>query len=101
VALGLLLNPLSIIPGVLAAIFLRRRWLSLAVAVGGGAAIGLFGPLGDLYAALFTPRGLSALDWSTLALAAMYAVPNFFWWSLTRWLRGLRQRRPSQPQTSP
>ena len=91
--LGLLLNPLSIISGVLAAILLRRRWLSLAVVVGAGAAIGLIGPLGDLYDALFTPRGWAALDWATLALAAMYAVPSLFWWGLTRWLYGLLQRR--------
>lgn len=92
--LGLLLNPINIIVSVVAAILLRRRWLSLTVAVGFGAAEGLIGPLRDLYDALFTPRGLEALSWVMMLPAVMYASVNLVWWGLVRWLHSLRRRPP-------
>jgi hypothetical protein len=101
VALGLLLNPINIIPSVAAAILLRRRWLSLSVAVGCGAAQGLIGPLVDFYDALFSPRGLEALSWVLMLPTGMYAAVNLAWWGLARWLHGLRRRHPPRPQTSP
>jgi regulator of sirC expression with transglutaminase-like and TPR domain len=101
VGLGLLLNPVDIIASVAAAILVRRRWLSLAVAVGVGVARSLIGPLSDLYDASFAPRAFEALSWDIILPVVMDAFPSLVWWGLARWLNGLRRRQSSpQPQAS-
>jgi hypothetical protein len=87
VALGLLLKPIDIIASVAAAILIRRRWLSLTVAVGIGVAWGLIGPLSD-----FTPRAFEELSWDMMLPVVVDAFPSIFWWGLARWLNGLRLR---------
>ena len=95
------MNPIATIVSAAAAILVRRRWLSLAAAVGVGVAVGLVGPLRDFFEAFFTARGFESVSWAEILPAAMSAPASLVWWCVVRWFDGLRRRRRRHPQASP
>jgi tetratricopeptide (TPR) repeat protein len=90
VALGLLLNPIGALPGIIGALIFRDWMKSLAAAV----------VLSLMVDFLLAENAFE--DWGMLALAGMNALVAVVWWAIVRKLRPLwRGRRPTAPPPAP